>query len=258
MPLDQLFRLRGGLSYYDHSNIDSKAGGTYGLDGVLPMTGDTGGYAAAKANHVSGGSQYYTSLGLYKMADICDDSFGRVGGAFFYDYFADSRGDIDLTMYRFYLGYAVTEDWSVGLRHIEPGEDDTGAIGSFFITQSTAVYASGYVDDTLLTAAFGYRDDANTTFLEAAVRTPVACNLYAFVDTHYEDRGTWVALTGLEFRFGPGGSGCGCNSCRRCCRTPWDDPTIAESFNWGEAKTFGAAVDVDDEDDYRSEEFLVD
>jgi hypothetical protein len=252
-PDDPMFRFRGGLSYYDHPRIDSKIGATYGLDGLLPMTEIAGGYAAAKANHVSGGSQYYTSLGLYKMADACDESaWGRVGGAIFYDYFTDSRaGDIDLTMCRLYIGTAISETWSVGLRHIEPGDDDRGSAffggggtANFYISESDAVYASGYVGDSLLTLAIGYRERPNTAFLEAALRRPLAANFYGFVDTHYEERGDWAAITGFEFRFGPGGSGC-----HSCCRTPWDDPTIAESFNWGEAKTFGSAVDVNNKSD---------
>jgi hypothetical protein len=226
------------------------------------MTDAAGGYAAAKANHVSGGSQYYTSIGMYRTANPCADSaWDCFGGAVFYDYFTDSRPDIDLTMYRLYIGAAMTENWSLGWRHIEPGDDDDGAIiggggiGTYYISQSDALYASGYVDCNLLTVAVGHREDPSTVFLEAAVRRPVRSNLYAFVDTHYEARGAWAAVTGLELRFGPGGGSCG-NGCGCCRRTPWDDPTIAEAFNWGEAKTFGSAVDVDAERGYsfRSED----
>ena len=257
VPTDQLLRLRGGLSYYDHPRADSKVGGTYGLDGIVPLSESFGGYGAGKLNHFSGGTQSYASIGLYRMASACaDHGLDRVGGGVFYDWFSDSRGnDLDLTMYRFYLGYAVTENWSVGVRYIEPGEDEDnplyfrsnsqGAIGDFYMTQEVATYLSGYVGENLVSLALGYRDQANTTYVDASLRRPVARNLNAFIDTHYEDRGGWAVITGLEFRFGRGGSSCGCGP---RVRTPWDDPTIADAFNWGEARTMGTVVNVDEKE----------
>ncbi|MCA9118383.1 MAG: hypothetical protein KDA79_25135, partial [Planctomycetaceae bacterium] len=44
VPTDQLLRLRGGLSYFDAPGIDAKVGGTYGLDGIVPLTATFGGY----------------------------------------------------------------------------------------------------------------------------------------------------------------------------------------------------------------------
>ena len=256
VPTDQLLRLRGGLSYYDHPKADSKVGGTYGLDGIIPLTESFGGYGAGKLNHISGGTQSYASIGVYRMASpFADHGLERVGGGAFYDWFSDSRGeDLDLTMYRFYLGYAVTENWSVGVRYIETGEDENnplyfrgnnqGAVGNFYMTQEAAAYLAGYIGENLVNVAVGYRDKINTTYVDLSLRRPVGENLYAFVDTHYEDRGGWAAITGLEFRFGRGGSSCGCG---HRTRTPWDDPTIADAFNWGEARTMGTVVDVNEQ-----------
>ena len=252
VPTDQLFRLRGGLSYYDSPGRDAKVGGTWGLDGIIPLSETFGGYGAGKMNHFSGGTQYYVSGGLYKMADPWSDGLlDRIGGAALYDWFSDSRGTgLDLSMYRFYLGYALSENWSVGARYITPGDGDTnplfynnvtaGTTGNFQLDESVAGYLSGYMGQNLVSVAVGYRDSVDTVFIDASIRRPIARNLYVFADTHYEDRGGWAAITGLEFRFGPGGgSDCGCG---RRLRTPWDDPTLFDAFNWGEARTMGTNV----------------
>ncbi|MCA9118384.1 MAG: hypothetical protein KDA79_25140, partial [Planctomycetaceae bacterium] len=145
-----------------------------------------------------------------------------------------------------------TENWSVGARYIEPGDGDTNplfhsgnaaaATGTFQLDQSVAGYLAGYLGENLINVAVGYRDSVDTVFIDASIRRPIGRNLYAFADTHYEDNGGWAAITGLEFRFGPGGGAdCGCGY---RTRTPWDDPTISDAFNWGEARTMGSQATV--------------
>ena len=106
---------------------------------------------------------------------------------------------------------------------------------------------SGYVNNNLVTLAGGYNDERDSVIAQLSVRHPVNERLYTFIDAYYEDEGHWAGVVGIEIRFRP--NGCygrrGANGCGiRNMASPWDDPTIAQAFNYGEGRFWMNDVDV--------------
>ena len=243
-------RFRGAFSYYSVPLVETKLGGTYGIDTIHQVTSRCGFYGAAKVNHVRAGTQLLASGGLYKMADPCAcELVDRIGYVAIVDYFDDSRqSDLEFTQLRMQVGVPLNCDWSAGVAYTQPFDDEAMPLlflnngGVLEPTEFVAGYVSGYAGDHLVYAAAGYREVSDTMYFDASIRTPCRGNVFRFVDAHYEERGRWIALVGLEYRFGTGGCGSSCAWNRNHC-SPWDDPTIAEAFNSGEAKTWGRDID---------------
>lgn len=235
---EELVRFRGGLTYLDR-RTESHLGGTYGLDGILPLDQTFGIHWAARVNQFSGATQLEGTLGLYKTSDLA--SGDPIGATVFYDAFTDSRGDdFYLGTLRGQVGYAVSEiaavgvTWTTGVNE----EDNVPAligngIASYHGVDFGSVFVSRYFGEQLAQLGVGYREDPDSVFIDLSYRRPIIDDrTYFYAHCNYvEDSGAVASWVGIEFRFGRGSSRCGEGSWRRGV---WDDPTIANAFNWGE------------------------
>jgi len=239
------YRIRGAMSYFTVPNVETKIGGTYGIDTVYATTDRCGLYGAGKLNHFQGGTQVLASGGWYRMSDRAGCGIlDRVGYSAIVDYFDDSRqNNLDFGVLRLQAGIPVGCDWALGVSYVKPFYERPTQLlflpggGVLQPTDHLSGFASGYVGDHLIYTAAGYRDSSSTFVFDASIRRPCRGNMFTFVDAHYEGRGKWVTLVGLEYRFGAAGCSSGCWSRNEC--SPWDDPTVAQSFNSGEAMTWG-------------------
>lgn len=253
---DYQFRFRGGMTYLN-APLESHVGGTYGLDGVLPISEQFGLYGAGRVNQFSGGTQLLGTVGAYKLSDPCGCTLAdRLGAAVMFDHFTDSRGDdLNISRLRAQIGYALSCDTAIGVTYSTPLEDDDdllflagGGIGPYSIVETIGGFVSTYVGDHLATLGVGYRDDDPTSiYVDLSVRSPLSGdNLYGYADVWYlESDSSWSVWLGLEYRFGPATRGCGGCSSEYVVRGQsggrrgvWDDPTISNAFNHGENRTW--------------------
>ena len=236
-----LLRARGGMTYLNRTS-ESHVGGTYGLDGILPLSESLGGHAAARVNQFSGGTQLQGTVGAYRSASLWGGgTLDRIGGSVLIDLFGDLRGsDVFLSQLRAQAGYAVSADTAVGVTLTHPLNEDRDPLflvpgmpnGTFRTVTSGGVFVSQYLGDHLAIANIGVREDPDSLYIDAAIRTPlIGDSLFAYANGNYiAQSGDFSSWVGLEFRFGRSSRG----GHARGVRSVWDDPTIANSFNYGE------------------------
>jgi|GEM_PF-2014638 len=236
---ESLMRFRGGVTSANKS-FESHVGGTYGLDGVIPVDDVFGLHWAGRINQFSGATQYLTSFGAYKRSDANGDA---LGASLIVDVFHDSRvSDLWLSQLRGQVGVATSEDSAIGVAFTTPLGDARenqlfvpgNPVGSYTAAESVGMYATRYIDDYLMQANVGYRKYPNSVYVDLAVRRPIVNNkVFAYASTNYiAENGQWSSWVGLEFRLGGGDDCDSCTPTRR--REVWDDPTIFNSFNYGE------------------------
>ncbi len=94
------------------------------------------------------------------------------------------------------------------------------------------VFVSHYIGELLTYANLGYREEPDSLYLDVAVRTPlVGDRVFAYANANYvEQTGDFSSWVGVEIRFGRSSRGAWTGRIRGV----WDDPTIANSFNYGE------------------------
>ena len=237
---ESLVRFRGGSTYLNN-NIESHVGGTYGLDGVVPISEEFGIHWAGRANQFSGGTQFLTSLGAYKRSDSSGDLSEAIGASVVADLFTDSRvSDLWLAQLRGQVGVATSEDSAVGAAFTLPLNDNHSnqfwvpgnPIGPYSAVESAGLYATQYLDDYLAQVNIGYRKAPNSLYVDLSVRKPIVENkVFGYANTNYvEETGRWGAWVGVEVRLGGDGNASG--GTRR--REVWDDPAIFNTFNYGE------------------------
>lgn len=213
-------RFRGGASYFDVPD-ESKMGGEYGADVVVPLIGRHTGYGNISINHYSGGTQVLGQVGLLQAGVPCAaDWTDRLGWLVVFDQFTDTRfDDLYLSSLQAGVTYTVDAHTLIGAVYTEPLEDDNidlvvipGATISGEVSQSRAVraYVSRRFDSTLLSGWVGYRDVADTTFYGGSIRHAISANVGSVVQATYQDAGIWSAFAGIEIAFGP-------SSGARCC-----------------------------------------
>lgn len=235
---DHLVRFRAGLTQVNKV-FESHVGGTWGLDGVVPVDDHHGAHWAARVNQFSGGTQYQGSLGGYERSAPGGDGRDRFGASVIVDLFHDSRvNDMWLTQLRGQAGVALSATSAVGVAFTVPLNDERSGIPPGFPWATTAVDSVGaYATEELMNcqvqAGAGYREKPNSAYLDLAVRRRLAGdNLFAYASTNYiADRGQFGTWIGIEYRLGGSDHGCGCECARR---EAWDDPVIWNSFNYGE------------------------
>lgn len=246
-------RLRGALSHYDINDVEAQTGGTWGVDGILPVGDQLGAYGAYKLNFFDDGHQTLASGGAYRQA-VADGLtlLDRIGVAAVYDYFSDSRGiDLDLTQLRYQIGYLFAPNWAAGFRGSFGIEDEInplffnpdaapGATALFKASDFLGGFVTGYFGSTMVDFGVGRRDwiSGDATEFGLAVREQLTPRLFGYIDTSYATHGSWMAFAGLEFRFGAVKTALSPKEVAAPRRMAWDDPTIATIFNSGEAKTF--------------------
>ncbi len=238
---DRLMRFRAGFTQVNKS-IESHVGGTWGLDGVVPVDDECGVHWAGRVNQFSGGTQYLGSLGAYERSRSAGDLQDRFGVSAIVDLFHDSRvSDLWLTQIRGQAGFRMSDTSAVGVHFTAPLNDNRSnqipAPGSI-IWPNTAVDSIGaYVTEELmqcqLQASLGYREKPNSTYVDFSVRRPLAGdNVFAYASTNYiAERGQFGTWVGVEYRLGRREVDCGCECFRR---EVWDDPVIYNTFNYGE------------------------
>lgn len=236
-----LLRIRGGMTYINRRS-ESHVGGTYGLEGILPLSDTYGGHAAARVNQFSGGTQVLGTIGGYRTSNTRSGSgLDRIGATVLVDVFGDFRGgDAFLSQLRAQAGYAVSDDTAAGVTMTTPLNKDSEPLflgpgslsGKRRAVNTGGVFVSHYFGEHLTYANVGYREDPDSLYIDAAIRTPlVGDKVFAYATGNYiANSGDFESWVGLEVRFGR--SSRGMRSGR--ARSVWDDPTIANAFNYGE------------------------
>jgi hypothetical protein len=252
VPLPFHARVRAAVSHYDINNVEVQTGGTWGVDGALPLGESLGAYAAYKLNQFDSEYQTFVSWGGYRQAADGGTFWQRLGAGLLYDWFSDSRGDdFEVAQLRYQAGYLFAANWAAGVRGSFGTEDEVnpvfyapgasaGQTRLFEIHDSAGLFLSGYLGSTLVDFGVSWRDRITEDALEfgAVVRQPLAPNLFGYMDATYATHGSWLGLLGIEWRFGGPRTPVSAKGGADPKRKPWDDPTIATLFNSGEAKTF--------------------
>ena len=236
-----LLRIRGGMTYLNRRS-ESHVGGTYGLEGILPFSDTWGAHAAARVNQFSGGTQVLGTIGGYRASNTRSGSgLDRIGATVLVDVFGDSRGgDVLLSQLRAQAGYAISDNTAAGVTMTTPMNKDSEPLflgpgslsGKRRAVNTGGLFVSHYIGEHLTYANVGYREDPDSLYIDAAFRTPlVGDKVFAYANGNYiANSGDFASWVGLEIRFGR--SSRGMRSGR--ARGVWDDPTIANAFNYGE------------------------
>jgi hypothetical protein len=212
LELDYAARFRGGTSYLD-DEIDDTPGGTYGLDMALRLAGQTNAYGAATYTHLSGGTQFFGTLGLFRQGDSCGGVLDRASGGVLFDQLADTRFDdpIYVSQLRYFLGFALSERLGAGVTYCDPVQSDASrvAFGGF----SSAVFAPAETVEAYLstcwgphqvTATLGSRFGPDETVAGLLLRHRLSNNVMASANLSTVGGDLWACVLGLEWQFGGG------------------------------------------------------
>jgi hypothetical protein len=239
-------RLRGGASYFDVPD-ESRLGGEYGGDVIVPLIGRNAGYANLSINHYSGGTQVLGQVGLMGAGSPCaDDWTDRLGWLVVFDQFTDTRfDDLYVSSLQAGLSYTVDANTLVGAVYTEPLEDDeieilipgaTAVSGDVSQSRAVRAYLSRRFDSTLVSGWIGYRDVANTMLYGGSVRHSISDRISTVVQATYQDVGIWSAFAGIEVALGRSPDRCGSDNPSCASRSTTGDGEIVRGGGFSTRK----------------------
>jgi hypothetical protein len=204
-----------GASYFDTTSKTS-GGGLAGLNLNVPIYGALGFVSRAQINSYSGGTQYGGSVGLAKASYAADDLMGRLGGSVLIDQFTDTGiGSPYMVQSQYAINYALTNEWRVGARYIDPIHSGTADLQSIIpgatggvpiamvdVIEANVSYSGSMID--FIQFGIGYIDDLESVTYRTNITQPISERLAASVAASYDERiGRWSGFLGLTYDFSP-------------------------------------------------------
>ncbi len=251
--LDSAARFRGGFSYLD-DEVDDTPSGTYGLDMALRLAGQTSAYGAATYSHLSGGTQFFGTVGLFRQGDPCGGALDRTSGGILFDQLADTRFDdpIYVSQLRYFLGFALSEQWGAGVTYSDPVQGDNSRVAfggfssaGFTPAETVEAYLSTWWGPHQVTATLGSRFGPDETVAGLLLRHRLSKNVTASVNLNTVGGELWACVLGLEWQFGGGRYGAhgyaSSDSQGKVVRAqgdsglgnPYRDPSLGPNLNYG-------------------------